>query len=214
MVGGPVAEEDEPVVVSVHDKGAVLSKVSEPLDSAVGMKNAVGKGELGAGGVDEIEERNGERSDGGICVELEGAGGPVLLFSADCRRLAIVWDVRPDLDCRAGVGVPVCQGRGEGELAGVGRDVQDRGLVEGWAERNHGKERMDGWGEGRGRTDSRRGQLNQRLAADTRDCHIWATRHNRPLFIVLLPIDACWLNTTGKWQDILSSLSLSFSLSW
>ena len=89
VVGGPVAEEDEPVVVSVHDKGAVLSKVTEPLDAAVGMKNAVGEGELGAGGVDEIGEWNGERDGGGILVGLEGAGGPFLLFSV----AAIVWDV-------------------------------------------------------------------------------------------------------------------------
>ena len=93
MVGGPVAEEDEPVIVSVHDKRAVLSKVSEPLDTAVGMKNAVGERKLGAGGVNEIEERNVQISDGSILVELEGAGGPsLLLFSADWR-LAIVWDI-------------------------------------------------------------------------------------------------------------------------
>jgi len=90
--GGPVTEEDESIVVFVDDKGAVLAKVSEPLDCAVGMKNAVSERKLGAGGMDEIEERNGERSDGGILGELEGAGGPVLLFSAD-GGLAIVWDI-------------------------------------------------------------------------------------------------------------------------
>ena len=83
MVCGPVAKEDESVVVSVHDKGAVLSKVTEPLDSAVGMKNAVGKGELGAGGVDEVGKWNGEFGGGGVLAELEGAGGPFLLFWVD-----------------------------------------------------------------------------------------------------------------------------------
>ena len=83
VVRGPVAKEDESVVVSVRDKRAILSKVTEPLDSTVGMKNAVGKGELGAGGVDEIGKWNGEFGGGGILAELEGAGGPFLLFSVD-----------------------------------------------------------------------------------------------------------------------------------
>lgn len=143
LAGGPVAKEDEPVVVSVHDKGAVLPIVAEPLDLAVGMKNAVGEGELGAGGVDEVEERNGERSDGGILAELEGAGGPVLLSSVD-GRLAIVWDVCPDLNGRTSVELPVPYGRGERELAVMERDVQDRGLAEGRVEGNHGGERMEG----------------------------------------------------------------------
>ena len=83
VVCGPVAEEDESVVVSVHDKRTILSKVTEPLEAAVGMKNAVGKGELGAGGVDEIGKWNGEFGGGGILAGLEGAGGPFLLFSVD-----------------------------------------------------------------------------------------------------------------------------------
>ena len=87
-IGRPVAEEDESVVISVHDKGAVLFKISEPLDVSVGMEDAVGEGKLGAGRMDEIEEWNGEGSDGSILLEFEGAGGPALLFS-----LAIVWDV-------------------------------------------------------------------------------------------------------------------------
>ena len=83
VVRGPVAKENESVVVSVHDERTILSKVTEPLDSAVGMKNAVGKGELGAGGVDEIGKRNGEFGGGSILAELEGAGGPFLLFPVD-----------------------------------------------------------------------------------------------------------------------------------
>ena len=91
-VGRPAAKEDEPIVVSVHDKRTVSSKVSEPLNAPVGMKDAIGEGELGAGGMDEIKEWNGERSDGRVLLELEGAGEPALLFSAD-GSLAIVWDV-------------------------------------------------------------------------------------------------------------------------
>lgn len=48
-VGRPVTEEDKPVIVSVYDKRAVLSVVPEPLNSAVGMKNAICEGELGVG---------------------------------------------------------------------------------------------------------------------------------------------------------------------
>jgi hypothetical protein len=137
MVGRPVAKEDESVVVSVHDERAILAKVSEPVHSAVGMKNAIGERKLGAGGVDEIEKWNGERSDGSILLELEGAGGPALLFSAD-GRLAIVWDIRPDLNCRTGVELSGRYGRGKGEMASMKWDVQDRSLVEGRAEGDHG----------------------------------------------------------------------------
>ena len=72
VIGRPVAEENESIVVSVHDKGAVLAKVAEPLDGSVGMKNAIGERKLRAAGMDEIKEWNGERSDGGILLELEG----------------------------------------------------------------------------------------------------------------------------------------------
>ena len=82
-VCGPISKEDEPIVVSVYDKGAVHSKVAKPLYAAVGMKNAIGEGELGAGGEDEIGEWNGEGSGGGILVELERAGGPFLLFPVE-----------------------------------------------------------------------------------------------------------------------------------
>ena len=136
IVGGPVAKEDESVVVSVYDKGAVVSGVSEPLNASVGMKDAVGKGKLRAGGMDQVVEWNGEGSDGGILVEFEGAGGPALLFSAD-GRLAIVWNVRPYLNGRTGVEPSARHGRSERELAGVEGDVQDRGLVERRAEDEH-----------------------------------------------------------------------------
>ena len=99
------------------------------------MKNAIGEGELGAGGMDEIEEWNGERSDGGILLlELEGAGGPfLLLFSAD----AIVWNIRPDLDCRTSVELSGRHRRREREMARMGGYVEDRGFAEGWIEGDH-----------------------------------------------------------------------------
>jgi hypothetical protein len=133
VICGPVAEEDESVVVSVHDKGTIPLKISEPLDASVGMKNAVGKGKLRAGGKEEILEWNGERSDGSILLEFEGTGGPALLFSAD-GRLAIVRDIRPNLNRRTSVEPP---GDGEGEMTGMKGDVQDRSLAEGWVESEH-----------------------------------------------------------------------------
>ena len=121
-VGRPVAEEDESVVVSIHDERTVLAIFSQPLDSAVGMKNAVGEGKLGAGGMNEILEWNGEGSDGGVFLKLERAGRPFLLSSVG-RGLAIVWDVGPDLNCRAGVGLAGDESGGEGEMAGMKGDV-------------------------------------------------------------------------------------------
>lgn len=121
-VGRPIAEEDESVVVSVHDKRTVLAEPSKPLDFAVGMKNAIGEGELGAGVVDEITEWNGEGSDGGIVMKLERAGRPSLLSSVD-GELAIVWDVCPDLDYRMGVELSGCCGCGESEVTGMKGDV-------------------------------------------------------------------------------------------
>lgn len=91
-VCGPVTKKDESVIVSVHDKGAVPSELSEPLDLTVGMKNAVGEGELRAGWMDEILEWNGESSDGGIFFKLERAGRPFLLSSVG-GRATIVWDI-------------------------------------------------------------------------------------------------------------------------
>lgn len=123
VVGRPIAKEDESIVVSVDDKGAVPLEISQPLDRTVGMKNAIGEGELGAGWMDQVEEWNGERSDGGILLELEGAGGPVLLlFSADAR-LAIVWYIRPNLNDRTGVELSGFYRGGEGELTGMRGDV-------------------------------------------------------------------------------------------
>lgn len=133
-VCGPVAEEDEPIVVSVHDKGAVPPELSKPLDVSVGMKDAIGEGKLGAERMDEVEEWNGEGSDGSILFELEGAGRPRLLFS---RRLAIVCDICPNLNDRTGVELPVFHRRSEREMAGMKGDVQDRSLAEGWAEGDH-----------------------------------------------------------------------------
>lgn len=139
-VGSPVTEKDESVIVSVHDKRTIFSEFSEPLDSAVGVKNAVGEGKLGAEWVDEILEWNGERSDGGISVELERAGRPVLLFSID-GRLAIVWNIRPNLNGRTSVELSFGYSCGECDLAGMKGDIQDRSLVERWAERDHREER-------------------------------------------------------------------------
>jgi len=150
VVCGPVAKEDEPIVVSVYDKGAVVFGVSEPLDASVGMKDAVGEGKLRAGGMDQVVEWNGEGSDGGILVEFEGAGGPALLFSADDGRLAIVWNVRPYLNGRTGVEPSARYGHSERELAGVEGDVQDRGLGERWVEDEHLRGERGGEGEGEG----------------------------------------------------------------
>jgi len=149
IVGGPIAKEDEPIVVSVYDKGAVVSGVSKPLDASVGMKDAVGEGKLRAGGMDQVVEWNGEGSDGGILVEFEGAGGPALLFSADGRLVAIVWNVRPYLNGRTGVEPSARHGRSERELARVEGDVQDRSLAERWVEGEHLRgERGEGEGWG------------------------------------------------------------------
>lgn len=89
----PIAEEDESVIVSVHDKRTILAVFPEPLDSTVGKKNAVSERKLGAEGVDEILEWNGEGADGGIFMKLERAGYPGLLLSLGWRGLVIVWDV-------------------------------------------------------------------------------------------------------------------------
>jgi hypothetical protein len=121
-VGSPIAEEDESVIVSVHDKRTILAEFSEPLDMAVGMENAIGEGELGAGVVDEILEWNGEGSDGGIVLEFERAGRPFLLSSAD-GELAIVWDVSPNLNYRTRVELSGWNSGGESEMADMKGDV-------------------------------------------------------------------------------------------
>lgn len=90
--GGPVAEEDESVVVSVSDKRAVLAKVAEPFYGAVRMENAIGERKLSAGRMYEIVEWNGEGGDGGIIVEFKGTSGPAFSF-ATVGRMAIVWDI-------------------------------------------------------------------------------------------------------------------------
>lgn len=90
--GGPIAEEDESVVVSVGDRSPVLAIFTEPFYRAVGTEDAIGERKLGAGWVDEIVEWNGEGSDGGIVAEIEGTGGPALSFATVGRR-AIVWDI-------------------------------------------------------------------------------------------------------------------------
>ena len=91
-VTSPITEEDESVVVSVRDKRTILAVFTEPLESTVGMKDAIGEGKLGAGRMDEILEWNGEGSEGRVFLKFERAGRPVLLCSVD-GRLAIVWDV-------------------------------------------------------------------------------------------------------------------------
>lgn len=91
--GDPITEEDESVVVSVHDKRTILAVFSKPFDSTVVMENAIGERKLGAGCMDEILEWNGEGSDGGIVLKLERAGCPALLSSVG-RGLAIVRNVR------------------------------------------------------------------------------------------------------------------------
>ena len=143
--GGPVAEEDESVVVSVGDKRAVLAKVAEPFYGAVGMENAVGERKLSAGRMNEIVEWNGEGGDGSIIVEFEGTSGPAFSF-ATVGRMAIVWDIRPDLNCAQLCGS--CRG-GEGEMAGVEGDVEDCGFAEGWIEDDH-LERMERAGAAQG----------------------------------------------------------------
>ena len=75
----PIAQEDEPVVVFVHDKRTILAVFSKPFDSVVGMENAIGEGKLGAGRMIEILKWNGEGSDGGIVLKCERAGSPGLL---------------------------------------------------------------------------------------------------------------------------------------
>ena len=91
-VGSPTTEEDESVIVFVDDESTILAVFPQPLDLAVGMKNAISEGKLGAGLVDEILEWNGEGSDGGIGLEFERAGCPILLSSAD-GGVVIVRDV-------------------------------------------------------------------------------------------------------------------------
>ena len=224
VVGGPVTEEDESVVVSVYDKRSVVSRVSEPLDASVGMKDAVGEGKLRAGGMDQVAEWNGEGSDGGILVEFEGAGGPALLFSAD-GRLAIVWNVRPYLNGRTGVEPSARHRRGERELAGVKGDVEDRSLAERWAEGEHLRGGREGGGKGDdGRISSPPSPISfQSLAAYTRE---WAGisglggwRDNRQWgfnrYCPSKPIDAPALNTSQKMRKGRPqfSLSLSFSIS-
>ena len=110
------------------------------------MKNAIGEGELGAGWMDEVEEWNGDGSDGSVLLELEGAGGPVLLlFSADAW-LAIVWYIRPDLDDRTRVELSGFYRGREGEMTRMRGDVQDCGFVERWVESEHEESRERGRG--------------------------------------------------------------------
>lgn len=83
-VCSPITEEDESVIVSVHDKRTVLAVFSKPLNTAVGMKDAVSEGKVRT--VRIMEERlewNGQISRRRIVLKFEGAGRPFLLFSLD-----------------------------------------------------------------------------------------------------------------------------------